>query len=88
MYLDDVILHTKTAEDHEREAKLLTNTIIKAGLKVSIKKCTVLEEKVKFLGHIISQNEIKTDPTRSECIRNMTLPKTIKDLQSALGIFG
>ena len=88
VYLDDVILHTETIEEHEAGALKLIEAIQKAGLKVSPVKCVILTESVKFLGHIISQNEVKTDPERSECIRDMKKPTTIQGLQSALGIFG
>ena len=40
-YMDDVILHTETVEEHNRIAKALLKTIELAGLKVSINKCEI-----------------------------------------------
>jgi hypothetical protein len=85
--MDDTILNSETPEQHEEYAEEFFKIIHKAGLKVSPNKCKILQEKVEFLGHVISHNSIKNDPAKAQCIKDMSIPVIIKDLQSALGTF-
>jgi hypothetical protein len=39
----------------------------------------------KLLGHIVSDDGVKIDPKRVEAIKNMSLPRSKKDIQSFLG---
>ena len=87
-YQDDVVLHTKTLEEHMHYTRVFIELVELAGLRFNPDKCCLIQKEVKFLGHIIAHNTIKTDPKRAECISNMPKPKTIQHLQSALGIFG
>jgi hypothetical protein len=43
---------------------------------------------MKYLGHIITQNGIKPDPTLTKAVSDFPQPKTIKDVQSFLGLSG
>ncbi len=42
------------------------------GLKLAPKKCHLLKWKLKFLGHIITENGVSTDPEKVEVIANLT----------------
>ena len=42
------------------------------NLKLAPKKCFVLRRSVKFLGHMIDENGVSTDPSKFENISNMT----------------
>lgn len=40
---------------------------------------------MSFLGHVVSENAISTDPSKLESIKNWPVPKTVKDIRSFLG---
>lgn len=56
------------------------------GLKLKPKKCQLFRKEVEFLGHIINENGVHTDPRKIQCIKEWPLPKNIKEVQSFLGL--
>ncbi|KZR98419.1 Uncharacterized protein APZ42_006173, partial [Daphnia magna] len=58
----------------------------RANLKLKLSKCKFLQEKVNYLGHIISAEGVAPDPTKIEAIANYKRPCTVRELQSFLGL--
>ncbi|CAC5381629.1 unnamed protein product [Mytilus coruscus] len=50
-----------------------------AGLKISPKKCELLQEKVTFLGHVVSGDGISTDPEKISAVKDWPIPLSIHD---------
>nr|CAD2180044.1 unnamed protein product [Meloidogyne enterolobii] len=84
-YLDDIVIASKTFKDHTKTLKLLLKRIQDYGLKLQLEKCDFLQERLLFLGHVVSPEGIKPDPGRSEAIRNMPAPHDKSTLRSFLG---
>ena len=57
----------------------------KAGLRINMEKTVWVKTKVKFLGHMISDQGVTVPPEFSQIIKNWPLPTTLKDLRSFLG---
>ena len=70
IYLDDLIIFSKTYEDHFDKIKRVLHRLRESGLKPSPKKCTFFQEKVKYIGHIVSKDGIEHDPTKIEKVTN------------------
>jgi hypothetical protein len=64
-YLDDLIIMSKTIEEHEFRLIEVFNRIEKWGLKIQFEKCNFFKEKLKFLGHIVSNKGIEPGTPRS-----------------------
>jgi hypothetical protein len=88
IYMDDLMLHTTTLQEHLVEARALIDAIKQAGLLLARKKCDLVKEKQVFIGREVSHQKICNSPARAACIRNMPQPTTYKGVQNALGIFG
>lgn len=56
------------------------------NLKVKAKKCSFFKPEVQFLGHVVTANVIKTDPVKTEAIRNAARPTNVSELRSFLGL--
>lgn len=84
-YLDDVLIFSSTFEEHVQNVKTVLTKIKEAGLKLSPTKCHFFQKEVKFLGHLVSENGLLTDPMKVNKIKNWELPKTIADLRKFLG---
>jgi len=85
IYLDDVLIFSKTYEEHLKHLESVLEKIEKAGLKLSPHKCRFFANEVKFLGHIVSKEGLQTDPSKIEKIRNWEAPSSVADLRSFLG---
>lgn len=57
-------------------------------MKVQLDKSEFLRKDVAFLGHIITPNGIKPNPSKIEAIQNYPIPKTTKQIKSFLGLVG
>ena len=43
---------------------------------------------IKILGHIVSKDSVKTDPEKTEKVKNYPVPKNVKEVQMFLGLCG
>jgi len=50
-YIDDILIFSKTAEDHEKHLKIIINRLDKVGLKINQEKCTFFQKEVIYLGY-------------------------------------
>ena len=70
VYIDDIIIFAKTLEDHLRIIEEIMQRLEKTGLKIRPDKCIMLQKKVKFLGHVMNKDGIKTSPKKTEAVAN------------------
>ena len=68
-FLDDIIVFPKTHAEHLQHLKKVFEKLKAAGLKLKLSKCPFCQNRVKYLGHIISENGIEPDPSKVEVIR-------------------
>ena len=55
IYLDDIILHSESLEDHDIKVRRLFSRLRWANLKLQPDKCDFLRTEVAYLGHIIGR---------------------------------
>jgi hypothetical protein len=58
VFIDDVIIFGKSYEEKLHNHQLVFDIIKTANLKLSPKKCEFFKRKVKFVGHIVSEEGI------------------------------
>ena len=85
IYLDDIIIFSKTPDDHITRLKGVFEKLAKAGLKLKPSKCEFFRSSLKYLGHIVSKDGIATDPRKIEAIQKWPQPKTVTDVRSFTG---
>uniref|UniRef100_A0A915EAC8 Reverse transcriptase domain-containing protein n=1 Tax=Ditylenchus dipsaci TaxID=166011 RepID=A0A915EAC8_9BILA len=72
-YMDDIIVVSKSADDHAQHLMLLFQTIADYGFKVRMEKCSVFQKSIKYLGQIIDKDGRRPDPAKIEAVVNMHL---------------
>jgi hypothetical protein len=88
IYLDDLIIFSKTFEEHLHNINTIFDRLREFGLKLAPEKCEFFREKIAFLGHIVSSKGIETDPSKIDKIRNWPSPSTPEELRSFLSFAG
>uniref|UniRef100_A0A8C1GXL0 Gypsy retrotransposon integrase-like protein 1 n=1 Tax=Cyprinus carpio TaxID=7962 RepID=A0A8C1GXL0_CYPCA len=88
VYLDDLIVFGRTLQEHEERLFKVLDRLEEFGLKVSIDKCQFCQEKVKYVGHIVSAAGVAPDPEKVEAITRWKMPSDLKSLRSFLGFCG
>ena len=86
LYLDDVIVHAPTVAEEFTRLQTVFQRLRNAKLKLSPKKCFLLQRSVSFLGHVISNEGVSTDPKKVEAVRDWPNPQTVKDVRRFLGL--
>ena len=85
IYLDDVIVFLKTPEEHIARLEAVFKKISDAGLKLKPSKCKFFKKRIHYLGHIVSNKGIETDPKKIEAIVNWPSPRTVHEVRKFLG---
>ena len=86
VYLDDIIVLGTCFEDHIAKLTDVFERLRQAGLKLSCKKCQLFQKEAKYLGHIVSENGVETDPEKIKSIKEWPIPSNKKQLKSFLGL--
>ncbi len=86
VYIDDIIVHSKTFDEHIENLEKVFKKIREANLKFGPEKCKFCFEEIKFLGHIVGKDGIKTDPAKIEKVKNYPRPTNITQLRGFLGL--
>lgn len=85
-YMDDVLVTGKTKQEHDETLMNVLKRAREKNVKFNANKLKIGVNKVKYLGHVFSEDKIEPDEDRIEAIKQMGEPKTKKDLQKFLGV--
>jgi len=85
VYLDDVLIYSNNLQQHRKEVSNILEARRKWGMNVKPSICEFHKNKTGYLGFIIGQEGVKTDPVKTEAIWDWTTPKKIKEIQCFLG---
>lgn len=88
VFLDDIIVFSKTLEEHEERLLRVLNRLRDYGLKLAPEKCVFAQTSVKYLGHVVSHEGVKTDPDKIAAVKTWPVPTNLKELKSFLGFIG
>ena len=86
IYIDNLIVHTKTFQGHMEALRLVMDRCIELNLKLNLSKCFFLKEEIKALGFVFSGEGVKPDPSKCEMIRAMRMLKTKQEAQRFWGM--
>ncbi|GBM99785.1 Retrovirus-related Pol polyprotein from transposon 17.6 [Araneus ventricosus] len=87
-YIDDIIIASKSVEDHLSKLEIVFKRLIDANLRVKTSKCSFLQKKVTYLGHTVSEGQVFPDTKNLDSIRKADPPKNRKQVRSFLGLTG
>lgn len=84
-YMDDILIYSRTREEHVTQVSKVLKRLQKAGLFLDINKCEFFATEVRYLGLIITTEGVKMDPAKIEVVVNWPAPRNLKDVQAFLG---
>ena len=87
IYVDDILLISASFEDHLKHLFEVFQRLKQANLTLKPSKCHFALKEIIYLGYVITKDGIKADPSKTEVIKNFPIPKTQKQLRSAMGLF-
>ena len=82
LYLDDIVIFSKTYEEHLVRLEAVFQKLKEAGLKLGPSKCQFLRKDTRYLGHIISEKGISVDPDKIASVKSWPVPTSVNQVQS------
>ena len=87
-YLDDIIIFSKTPEEHLTHVRQVFEKLSSAKLPMKLSKCHFFSKEIRYLGHILSTKGIHPLPLKTQAIQQMQPPTTLKQVWTFLGLVG
>ncbi|MBW0574209.1 hypothetical protein O181_113924, partial [Austropuccinia psidii MF-1] len=88
IYIDDIIVCSKTWEEHMYRFSRVLTKIQSVNMKISLKKCHFGFKELKALGHVVSGLSLGIDKTKVAAVLLKPMPQNKKEIQSFLGFAG
>lgn len=85
-YMDDVIVFSRTIEDHMIHIQQVFQRISEFGLKMSMDKSKFAMHEIEFLGRLLTRNGVRADPKKVAAIMDYPQPITQKELMRFKGM--
>ena len=88
IYLDDVIVYSKTPEGHLQRMCVIFDHLCEHGLKLKPTKCDLFRTELIYLAHHVSKDGVKPSKKNVASIIACSPPKTYTDIWSFTGVIG
>ena len=88
LYLDDIIVYSTDFNSHLERLRVVLERFKAANLKLKPSKCELLQREVKFLGHVVNEHGVSTDPDKVKAVREWPTPKCQSEVRTFLGFVG
>ena len=85
-YLDDIIVFSKTEEEHLHHLEEIFKHLKHFDLKMKREKSSFFKRHIQYLGHLVSEEGFEPLPEKLEAVRVMPHPKTAKEVKQFLGL--
>ena len=85
IYLDDIVIYSKTIEEQLERLDAVLDRLEAAGLKLKASKCEFFKLQITYLGHVVSKDGIATDPSKIEAVKEWPIPRDTSELRRFLG---
>ena len=88
VYLDDVILFSKSAEQHLKHIQIVLTRLKQAKLCLKMSKCLFFKQELSYLGHLLATKGIKPQSEKVKALSEMKPPRNQKGVREFLGMVG
>jgi hypothetical protein len=88
VYFDDILVYSKNLEDHVQHVREVLCILRHEKLYANLPKCTFAQNKLVFLGFVVSANGIEVDSSKVEAIHNWPTPTNVGQVRSFHGLAG
>jgi len=85
VYLDDILIFTKTEEEHEQAVRRVLEVLTEHKLFLRPEKCEFHQKQIEYLGLVISENKVKMDPVKVTGVHDWPTPENRTDVQAFIG---
>ena len=85
VFVDDILIYSKTEKDHEGHLRIVLQTLREHQLYAKFSKGEFWLIEVRFLGHVVSTSGISVDQEKVEAVMSWERLKSVFEIRSFLG---
>ncbi|XP_043687813.1 uncharacterized protein LOC122639038 [Telopea speciosissima] len=86
VYFDDILIYSRSTVEHMKHLREVLTVLRENQLFANPKKCTFFEERLLFLGFVVSSKGIHVDADKVRAVSEWPSPTTVREVQSFLGL--
>ncbi|KAL9979865.1 hypothetical protein ACROYT_G017589 [Oculina patagonica] len=86
IYIDDIIIFSKSVEEHLAHLEEVFRRLREANVKLNPKKCSFVKQRVEYLGHVVTPDGVQPNPEKVRVVRDFPVPKNLKELRAFMGL--
>lgn len=88
VFFYDILIYSKTWEQHKIHVQTILQKLRTNHFYAKLSKCQFGVNQIEYLGHIISNEGVSTDPGKVAAMTEWPVPKSVKELRGFLGLTG
>jgi hypothetical protein len=88
LFVDDVLIFSKTLQDHRRHLRQICDTLQEHFSFLNPKKCIICKAEVQYLGNLIGRYGVRPLSERIQALADWPAPVNFEELRSFLGLLG
>jgi hypothetical protein len=86
VFFDGILVYSCTFVDHLEHLALVFSWLAADQWKVKLSKCTFAQRTISYVGHVISEASVATDPSKVRAITEWPVPANVRALRGFLGL--
>ena len=86
VFIDDIVLFSKSAEEHAVRLEHVLQRFDKANLQLHPGKCVFVQPRVKYLGYELSEYGVSASAVKVKAVKEYPTPKNVKDVRASIGL--
>lgn len=88
VFLDDILVYSPTLLAHIVYLRKVLEKLREHQFYIKRSKCHFAQHKLNYLGHVISETGVATDPLKIQAMINWPVPQSVTELRGFLGLTG
>ena len=85
VYMDDILIYASTPELLEKYMKGILQKLQDHSLFLKAKKCKFGKTKLEYLGLVVEEGKLSTNPVKVKCFADWPVPKSVREVWSFMG---
>ena len=86
VYIDDILIFSSSIEEHRAHLRQVFERLQRNGLIINAAKCSFGQNRLRFLGHIVSDKGIAPVACKVDAINSFSTPQNAQSLRRFLGM--
>jgi hypothetical protein len=88
VYIDDILIFSRTADEHAEHVEWVLQQLRLNGYYANPDKCEFFQDRVNFLGHVISADGVAVQQHKVDAVAKWPTPQCVSDVRRFLGLTG